>query len=57
MAEAKQSLSQRQCWQKITIARCIARDAVEDQIRAEGRKLRDYALRDINVLTQAYASA
>jgi len=38
----------------ITIARCIARHKVEDQIRAEGRKLGEFALRDIKVLTQAY---
>jgi hypothetical protein len=38
----------------ITIAKCIARDAVEDQIRAQGYKLRDYAPRDITKLAQAY---
>jgi hypothetical protein len=38
----------------ITIARCIARDAIEDQIRAEGRKVCEFAANEIKALASDY---
>jgi hypothetical protein len=36
------------------VARCIARDAVKEDIRAYGRKISDYTLQELNELVRMY---
>jgi hypothetical protein len=41
----------------ITIARCMARQAIEDQIRAQGRRLWDLPAGDIRKAADAYLAS